>query len=238
MNQPPSLPSPVPQPTLSETEKRPWWDRGRVVLPLLVVTLPFLFVLWPLGLFPLWAGKRFSKNWKIVLSTPHMGVILLMIVGMLAPKRSGSYASPSYSASESATPLEKVRAQVERIAKKKLGRSLVAAEVFETARGQEEGLYNVNIRFNGDRTWPTRISLERSMKDVYEGLYEAKLDIRDVYCFASADMVDKYGQKALVVVYKTSLSRAEAEKVNWASKDGLDFSRIWETHFLHQAFED
>ena len=138
------------------------------------------------------------------------------------------------------TPLEGVRSQVERIAKRKLGSSLVTVEVFETARGQEEGLYNVNVRFNGQDSWSpssTKESIEWQMQDVYQGLYEAKLDIRDIYCFASLKVTDQYGKESVMVVYKTSLGRATAEKINWDRKRSLDFGNIWDVDFVHRSFD-
>lgn len=50
-------------------------------------------------------------------------------------------------------------------------------------------------------------------------------------------LVDKYGQRSDVVVYKSILDKAEADKVNWQQDDAYlkltILPGVWETTLLH-----
>lgn len=224
MNQLPPLPvEPEANATDTQKPKRQWWDKMRILVPLSLI-FPLIGV--PLS----WFSKRLSLFGKIAIS-----VISILIYANSSNQSSSEIPNPA-----AVTTFEGVRKEVQRIAEKKLGGSLVTAEVFETARGQEEGLYNVNIRFNGEDSWSpsmTKKTIAWQMQDVYQGLYEAKLNIRDIYCFASLKLTDQYGQESVMVVYKTSLERAIAEKINWDRKRSLDFDNIWDVDFVHRSFD-
>lgn len=83
-----------------------------------------------------------------------------------------------------------------------------------------------------------RGGIEFDMQDAYEALYTSGLDIRKATMSAHFPTVDKYGNDHDTVVYRTTLVRGDARKVNWDEAAGLDWGMIWTVDLMHPELRD
>jgi hypothetical protein len=132
--------------------------------------------------------------------------------------------------------IAKDRAEIESTARDILNDALVKVEVNRITGGPYEGLYNVELRMKDGGFWSDKTakdSIERLMKKAYERLFAKAPRIWNVWCVVETKLIDKYGKESMEVVYKTSMTKETADKINWQNSALLDFSSLWETHFLH-----
>lgn len=110
------------------------------------------------------------------------------------------------------------------------------------ARERRQGGLWVVVEFNGDELETVaekKAALDTQMQDAYEALYAAGCeDLAQVDLTARSMAVAVGGieggvVQSLAAVYKTRLTREVADKVDWSSKDSLDFNDIWETLLLN-----
>jgi hypothetical protein len=76
------------------------------------------------------------------------------------------------------------------------------------------------------------------MRDVYAKLFTTNANIWEAWCFAEANMIDRYGKESVDLVYKTSMTKQVADQVNWENRSLLNFTELWETHYLHPSLAD
>lgn len=108
---------------------------------------------------------------------------------------------------------------------------------------QASGGWGVFVEFNGDDNLTANMrkgGIESKMAEVYIALYTSSKDVQTVTVAAYFPLVDRYGNESDGVVLKTSLSKAEAAKVNW-SADSSTLRRsilpdIWTKILVHPEF--
>ncbi|MBA7714134.1 hypothetical protein ES703_123150 [subsurface metagenome] len=108
---------------------------------------------------------------------------------------------------------------------------------------QVHGGWGVFVEYNaGDNLWNGLIKagIEKKMSEIYIALYTSTYDIRAASVSAYFPLIDKYGKQSDDVVYKSMLSKNEADKTNWAADSAflkLDIlPTVWTTSILHLDF--
>ncbi len=109
------------------------------------------------------------------------------------------------------------------------------------ARDSRRGGIWVVIDFNGDEfdsllVKKTRLDLQ--MRDAYDAFYNAGcVDLGEVSITAIQKEITtrEIGASVLVpvVVFKTKMTKAQAEEVDWANKDEIDFNEVWRVEVLN-----
>lgn len=86
-----------------------------------------------------------------------------------------------------------------------------------------------------------KTDMEDIMADTYMAVYPEH-DVHSVSVHGQAPLVDNYGNEDTKTVYSTLLEKSEADKVNWdADESSLQVTilpDVWETKFLHPAFNE
>jgi hypothetical protein len=108
---------------------------------------------------------------------------------------------------------------------------------------QAAGGWGVFAEFNGDDNLTARMrkgGIETKMAEVYVALYTSGKDVQTASVAAYFPLVDKYGNESDGIVYKTTLNRKEADKVNWGA-DNTTLRRsilpgIWTATLVHPEF--
>ena len=108
---------------------------------------------------------------------------------------------------------------------------------------QAAGGWGVFTEFNGDDNLTANMrkgGIQSQMAEVYIALYTSGKDVQTATVAAYFPLVDQYGNESEGVVLKTSLSKAEAAKVNW-SADSSTLRRsilpgVWTTVLVHPEF--
>lgn len=107
----------------------------------------------------------------------------------------------------------------------------------------EGGGWNVTVEFNANDNLSTNLrkkGIEKKMSEIYTALYQSGKDIRTASVTAYFPLADQYGNESDGAVYKSTLDKAEADKVNWqADRSTLQLSilpQVWTTVMLHPEF--
>lgn len=108
---------------------------------------------------------------------------------------------------------------------------------------QVDGGWGVFVDYNADDNVTTsarKKSIEMKMSEVYIALYTSNKDVRSASVAAHFPLQDSYGNESDVVIYKSVLSKSEADKVNFQANESTLKLRIlpsaWETTVLNQDF--
>lgn len=108
---------------------------------------------------------------------------------------------------------------------------------------QVHGGWGVFVEYNADdNLWNGLIKagIEKRMSEIYIALYTSIYDIRAASVSAYFPLIDKYGKQSDGVMYKSMLSKNEADKINWAADSAflkLDIlPTVWTTSILHPDF--
>lgn len=229
----PNADGPVP---LFEWERQQW-ERSPLSHAL-------VFFFWRGNPMHLWRSNLFPTRTKILASLAGVGLAILalaFIVGIFSslngtPPQAKSDSSPAPENAD--TPEGRDRALIQAIAKEQFGQKLRKVEVVCIMGGPQQGLYNVELRFDASGGWSNssqRRWMEDKMRDTYERLFTECPNVWEAWCFAEAKLIDRFGQESMEIVYKTSMGKSVAAQVKWANKARLDFKELWKTHFLHPA---
>lgn len=113
----------------------------------------------------------------------------------------------------------------------------------EVDESQDGSSVTVNFFANDNLTTNLqKVGIESDMSQVYISLYNlSELDIKSVTVSAYFNLIDKYGNTNPGVIYKSSLDKAEADKVNWGVDDSVlrvqVLPSVWVTEFVHNDFK-
>lgn len=129
---------------------------------------------------------------------------------------------------------------VERAAKEVFGKGLSETQVIALFAddGRKSGLYNVKVRFLSSLDWSAKTrkwDIENGMRDAYEQLFKLGF-VSEVTLFADTQFLDTFGNESVGLAYKTSMTKAVADKINWQNKNALDFTNLWTTQQRHPQF--
>ena len=133
--------------------------------------------------------------------------------------------------------IEKERQDIEGMVKDKF-RGKLKVDVSRIRGGPSERLFNLEIRIRLEASGSAasmKRSVEMEMRDVYEWIFTNVPRALTTWCFVESEMIDKFGKESIELVYKTSMGKGVADRIHWKKKDSLDFTNLWETHFLHRA---
>ena len=109
---------------------------------------------------------------------------------------------------------------------------------------QRRGGIVINIEFNGDEydtTTKKKAELDKIMRDTYEVLYTSGHQVAEVTMTAimigAIRRVVGGTADGPIAVYKTRLKKDDAEAVDWADKENIDFNEVWDTVILNPAWK-
>ena len=76
--------------------------------------------------------------------------------------------------------------------------------------------------------------IEYGMEDAYLALHKSGKDITAMSVAAYLPLTDKYGNSSDVMVYKTLLSKEQADQINWSNDDTAKaaIGRVWDVTIL------
>ncbi len=99
--------------------------------------------------------------------------------------------------------------------------------------------FNVLVEFNGDEfetiTEEFR-TINAWMADAYADLFTSGLDVAEGHMSARMQVIGRQGTSPNSIVYKTRLKREDAEGIDWANKDSVDFRGIWDVLILNPTW--
>ena len=109
------------------------------------------------------------------------------------------------------------------------------------ARDSRRGGIWMVIDFNGDEFHSMLIKktrLDLQMRDAYDALYNAGCaDLGEVSITAIQKEVTtrEIGPSIVlpIVVFKTKMTKVQADEVDWANKDSIDFNEVWRVEVLN-----
>ncbi len=111
-------------------------------------------------------------------------------------------------------------------------------------RDNRRGGILVHIEINGDEypsTTQKKQELDKLMRDTYELLYSTGYEVTEVAITAAMEGLVRpiIGGvvKARLQAFRSRLRIKEAEKIDWANKESLDFNEIWENVILTGAWK-
>jgi hypothetical protein len=116
------------------------------------------------------------------------------------------------------------------------------------ARDRRQGGIWVTLEFvidDFETVAKKKSDMDMQMRDAYERLYTAGCDELTQVDLSGRAMTEgsQVGRgggnlKSPVVVYKTKLEIGEADAVDWANKESLDFNEIWDEVLLNPRWRD
>lgn len=116
------------------------------------------------------------------------------------------------------------------------------------ARDRRQGGIWVTLEFvvdNFETVAEKKADMDSQMRDAYERLYTAGCDdLAQVdlsgRAMTAGSQVGRGGGtlKSPVVVYKTKLEISDADGIDWADKESLDFNEIWDEVLLNPRWRD
>jgi len=112
---------------------------------------------------------------------------------------------------------EKIRTLVQNVLKGKNNMGLEYIRKIEVVKQVSDG-WDVFTEFNANDNLTTNLQkkgIESKMAEIYIALYASNYDVRYASVNAYFPLTDKYGNKSSDVVYKSTLDKKEADKVNW-----------------------
>ena len=104
----------------------------------------------------------------------------------------------------------------------------------------------VVIEYNGDEADGVALrkaGLEAHMRDAYDAFFNAgcdeltQVDIGARLVVTGAGVIGPMAQ-TLAVVYKTRLKIEDADGVDWANKDSIDFNQVWDELLLNTRWRN
>lgn len=108
---------------------------------------------------------------------------------------------------------------------------------------QADGGWGVFVDYNADDNVTTsarKKSIEMKMSEVYIALYTSNKDVRNASVAAHFPLQDSYGNESDDVIYKSVLSKSDADKINFQANESTLKLRIlptaWETTVLNRDF--
>lgn len=114
------------------------------------------------------------------------------------------------------------------------------------ARDRRQGGLWVVIEYNGDEAATVadkKAGIEAHMRDAYEIFFNAgcdelmQVDISARMVATGAGVIGPMTQ-TLAVVFKTRMQSEDAAAINWADKDTIDFSQVWNELLLNRRWRD
>ena len=114
------------------------------------------------------------------------------------------------------------------------------------ARDRRQGGIWVVIEYNGDEAEGVALKkagLEAQMRDAYDAFFNAgcdeltQVDIGARMVVTGAGVIGPMAQ-TLAVVYKTRLKVEDANAVDWANKDSIDFNQVWDELLLNTRWRN
>ena len=114
------------------------------------------------------------------------------------------------------------------------------------ARDRRQGGIWVVIEYNGDEADGVarkKAGLEAQMRDAYDAFFNAgcdeltQVDIGARMVATGAGVIGPMAQ-TLAVVYKTRMQRDDADGVDWANKDSIDFNQVWDELLLNTRWRN
>lgn len=191
--------------------------------------------------------QKFTRK-KIGITLGLLTFILLVFAVMTtdtSQQNSSTPQSEQQTNEETANLSEKE--QVELLVTQQLkGKNNLQKEYFREVRvtEQADGGWGVFAAFNAGDNLTTNLrkgGIEQKMSDIYIALYTSEHNIKQAAVVAYLPLVDQYGNEREDVVYKSSLDKVEADKVNWkADKATLQLQilpSVWTTTNLHKDFK-
>jgi hypothetical protein len=115
------------------------------------------------------------------------------------------------------------------------------------ARDQRSGGIWLTLEFLGNERGTVtqkKSALDQQMGDAYDALFNSGCDqLAWVDLTGIHRAIVKVGQMGETIpvpapVFKTRLKRAEADSIDWANKDALDFNEIWDALLLNIRWRD
>lgn len=191
--------------------------------------------------------QKFTRK-KIGITLGLLTFILLVFAVMTtdtSQQNSSTPQSEQQTNEETANLSEKE--QVELLVTQQLkGKNNLQKEYFREVRvtEQADGGWGVFAAFNAGDNLTTNLrkgGIEQKMSDIYIALYTSEHNIKQAAVVAYLPLVDQYGNEREDAVYKSSLDKVEADKVNWkADKATLQLQilpSVWTTTNLHKDFK-
>jgi hypothetical protein len=114
------------------------------------------------------------------------------------------------------------------------------------ARDRRQGGVWLVIEYNGDEAATVaekKAGIDSHMRDAYEILFNAgcdeltQVDIGARMVATGAGVIGPMTQ-TLAVVFKTRMQSDDAAAINWADKDTIDFSQVWNELLLNRRWRD
>lgn len=226
---PPALPTTAEATPESPSSAEKWFERTGIVLAC-------LFCCFPAGLAFLWQSRRFSHPMKIGLTVAVALMVLPVLLQM--PKETRQREAREKAEREriaNLSPSEAIEHRVEPKLKALFGDKL--GRLILRERPETPGAFAIEIEFEGRQAWDApaaRRDIERGMADAYEIAF-GEPSIDEASCSVCLPLTDKFGKVTTDVVYKTSMNREVASRVNWQSKRLLRWPELWKAHFIHPA---
>lgn len=107
---------------------------------------------------------------------------------------------------------------------------------------QIDGGWGVFVEYNADDNLTSNLrkaGMEKKMSEIYTALYTSDQDIRIATVAAYFPLSDKFGATRDGAVYKTSMNKELADKVNWDVDSSLlelnILPGLWSASFLHPS---
>ena len=85
---------------------------------------------------------------------------------------------------------------------------------------EADGSNTVNVKFYQEKNIEKRF-LDQTMGVIYYALYSSGKDVGAVTVMATTDLVDSYGNGTEGIVYQTTISKADADKVNTSQDEAV-----------------
>ncbi len=114
------------------------------------------------------------------------------------------------------------------------------------ARDRRQGGIWVVIEYNGDEADGVarkKAGIEVQMSDAYDAFFNSgcdeltQVDIGARMVATGAGVIGPMAQ-TLAVVYKTRMNREQADGVDWANKDSIDFNQVWDELLLNTRWRN
>ena len=122
--------------------------------------------------------------------------------------------------------------RIQIVAEEALG-ALKKFEANKITGGEREGLYNVDVTFEGGID--DKRSIENKFRDGFEKLFKSGLPIWEIWLRKKGKLIDKFGTESDQLIYKVSMTKETAARINWGNKLVIEFPSLWEPHFIHPA---
>ena len=124
-----------------------------------------------------------------------------------------------------------VEGRIQFLAEETFKSGLKKVESSKITGGSQEGLYNVDVTF--ESLFNDKKLIEGEFRDAFERFFNSGHPIWEVWLRKDMKLVDRFGKESDELVFKVSMTKETAKKINWNNKRVLDFNGLWEAHFVH-----